>query len=45
MSRLPDRRAPRWADTCPGQLESAGKRRFGKTSKGSKRLRKTLTEW
>jgi transposase len=33
-----------WAGLCPGQNESAGKRRSGKTRKGSKWLRKTLTE-
>jgi transposase len=29
---------------CPGNEESAGKRRSGKTSKGSKWLRSALTE-
>jgi transposase len=33
-----------WAGMCPGNDESAGKRRSGKTRKGSKWLRKTLTE-
>jgi transposase len=33
-----------WAGVCPGNDESAGKRRSGKTRKGSKWLRQTLTE-
>jgi transposase len=33
-----------WAGVCPGNNESAGKRRSGKTRKGSKRLRSALTE-
>ena len=33
-----------WAGVCPGHDESAGKRRAGKTRKGSKWLRATLTE-
>jgi len=33
-----------WAGVCPGQNESAGKRRSAKTRKGSKWLRATLTE-
>src|SRR5215211_7607453 len=33
-----------WAGACPGNDESAGKRRSGKTRKGSKWLRATLTE-
>ena len=33
-----------WAGVCPGQNESAGKRKSGKTRKGSKWLRRTLTE-
>ena len=33
-----------WAGMCPGNDESAGKRRSGKTRKGSKWLRSTLTE-
>jgi transposase len=33
-----------WAGMCPGNDESAGKRRSGKTRKGSKWLRATLTE-
>jgi transposase len=33
-----------WAGMCPGHNESAGKRRSGKTRKGSTWLRATLTE-
>ena len=33
-----------WAGMCPGNDESAGKRRSGKTCKGSKWLRSALTE-
>lgn len=33
-----------WAGLCPGNNKSAGRRRSGKTSKGSKWLRSTLTE-
>jgi transposase len=33
-----------WAGVCPGNDESAGKRRSGRTRKGSKWLRATLTE-
>ena len=33
-----------WAGMCPGNDQSAGKRRSGKTRKGSKWLRSTLTE-
>ncbi len=33
-----------WAKVCPGQNESAGKRKSAKTGHGSKWLRKTLTE-
>jgi transposase len=33
-----------WAGVCPGNDQSAGKRRSGKTTKGSKWLRATLTE-
>ena len=33
-----------WAGICPGHNESAGKRRSGKTRKGSKWLRAALTE-
>lgn len=33
-----------WAGMCPGNHESAGKRKTGKTRKGSKWLRRALTE-
>jgi transposase len=33
-----------WAGMCPGNHESAGKRKSGKTRKGSKWLRRALTE-
>ncbi len=33
-----------WAGMCPGSYESAGKRKGGKTRKGSKWLRRALTE-
>jgi transposase len=33
-----------WAGVCPGNDESAGKRRSGRTRKGSKWLRATMTE-
>ena len=33
-----------WAGVCPGNDESAGRRRSGRTTKGSKWLRQTLTE-
>jgi transposase len=33
-----------WAKMCPGNDESAGKRRSGKTGKGNKWIRATLTE-
>ena len=33
-----------WAGVCPGNDQSAGKRRSGKTGKGSKWLRATLAE-
>jgi transposase len=33
-----------WAKMCPGNDESAGKRRSGKTGRGNKWLRATLTE-
>ena len=39
-----DRHLASWAGICPGQNESAGKRKSAKTRKGSKWLRKTLTE-
>jgi transposase len=45
MSRFPTaEHLASWAGICPGQRESAGKRRSGRTRKRSKWLRKTLTE-
>jgi transposase len=45
MSRFPSaEHLASWAGICPGQRESAGKRKSGKTRKGSEWLRKTLTE-
>lgn len=39
-----DRHCASWAAICPGQNQSAGKRRSGKTRKGSRWLRTTLIE-
>ena len=39
-----DRHCAAWAGLCPGNHESAGKRKSGKTRKGSKWLRTALTE-
>jgi transposase len=45
MSRFPtDRHLPSWAGMCPGSHESAGKRKSGKTNKGSRWLRATLVQ-
>lgn len=33
-----------WAGVCPGNNESAGKRRSGKTTKGNRWLKRTLTQ-
>jgi transposase len=45
MTRLPTAgHLASWAGVCPGNDESAGKRRSGRTTKGSKWLRQTLTE-
>jgi transposase len=45
MSQFPTHRhLASWAGMCPGNEESAGKRRSGKTRKGTKWLRSTLTE-
>lgn len=45
MSRFPtDRHLASWAGACPGNNESAGKHFSGRTRKGSKWLRTTLTE-
>ena len=43
MSRFPtDKHISSWAGLCPGNNESAGKRRSGKTRKGNALLRSTL---
>lgn len=43
MSRFPsDSHIASWAGLCPGNNESAGKRRSGKTMKGNKLLKTTL---
>ena len=43
MERFPsDRHISKWAGLCPGNNESAGKRKSGKTSKGNPLLRSTL---
>ena len=43
MSRFPtDAHISSWAGLCPGNNESAGKRRSGKTRKGNALLRSTL---
>ena len=45
MTKFPTaRHLASWAGVCPGNDESAGKRRSGRTRKGSKWLRQTLTE-
>lgn len=45
MSQFPTHRhLASWAGMCPGQNESAGKNRSGKTRKGSRWLRRILTE-
>lgn len=45
MSRFPSHRhLASWAGLCPGNNESAGKRKSGKTRKGSKWLRSGLIE-
>jgi transposase len=45
MSRFPSAaHLASWAGMCPGSYESAGKRKGGKTRKGSKWLRRALTE-
>ena len=40
----PSKHLASWAGMCPGNDESAGKRRSGKTRKGSKWLSQTLVE-
>jgi transposase len=45
MSRFPTHKhLASWAGMCPGQQESAGKRKSGKTRKGCKWLRSALVE-
>jgi transposase len=45
MDRFPsDGHLASWAGMCPGNKESAGKRKSGKTTKGSKFLRTVLVE-
>jgi transposase len=45
MSRFPSaKHLASWAGICPGNHESAGKRRSGHTRKGSRWLRQALTE-
>ena len=45
MSRFPTAgHIASWAGLCPGNNESAGKRRSGKTRKGNKILKSTLVE-
>jgi transposase len=45
MSRFPSHRhAASWVKLCPGNHESAGKRRSGRTGKGNRHLRVALVE-
>jgi transposase len=45
MSRFPsDRHAASWTAICPGNNESAGKRKTGRTRKGNQHLRAALIE-
>ena len=45
MSRFPSaKHLASWAGICPGNYESAGKRKSGKTRKGSRWLRQLLIE-
>jgi len=45
MSRFPsDRHLASWAGLCPGNNESAGKRKSGKTRKGDRWLKRSLIE-
>src|SRR5947208_15099236 len=45
MSSFPsDRHLARWAGICPGNNESAGKHKTGKTRKGNRWLRMALIE-
>jgi transposase len=45
MARFPNTtHLASWAGMCPGNNESAGKRRSGRTRRGNRTLRRTLTE-
>lgn len=45
MSRFGDpHRLSKWAGVCPGNNESAGKRKSGRTPPGNKTLKSTLTQ-
>jgi Transposase IS116/IS110/IS902 family len=44
MRRFPSHHLASWAGLCAGHNESAGKRKSGRTGKGSRRLRAGLTE-
>ena len=45
MNQFPtDKQLASWAGMCPGNNESAGKRKSGKTSKGSRYLRAALVQ-
>lgn len=45
MNRFPSvKHLSSWAGMCPGNYESAGKRKGGKTRKGNKHLRVTLVQ-
>ena len=45
MNQFPnEKHLAAWAGVCPGQNESAGKRKSGKTKKGNSNLKKTLVQ-
>jgi transposase len=45
MDQFPSgRQVASWAGMCPGNNESAGKRKSGKTTKGNRAMRRALTE-
>jgi transposase len=45
MEQFPDEKhLAAWAGVCPGQNESAGKRKSGKTRKGNSNIKKTLVQ-